>query len=63
MNDKQKIDNGEWANCYICKEVFKRKRETKRYCYECKRGFCEGEHGTFQGKKIAVCIQCYHFTK
>lgn len=63
MTDKEKIDSGEWAYCYICEEVFKRKRETKRYCYHCKRAICEGEHGTFQGGKFAVCLDCYNLKK
>lgn len=59
MTDKEKIDAGKWVNCYICKELFKRKRQTKRYCKHCQKGFCEGEHGTFQGGKFGICIQCY----
>jgi len=63
MTDKEKIDDGNWANCYICELVFNRKRETKRYCYYCKKGICEGEHGTFQGQKFAICLVCYNMHK
>ena len=58
-SDKERIESGEWVTCYICEHVFKRKRETARYCYHCHQGFCEGEHGTFEGGKIGVCIKCY----
>ena len=61
MTDKEKIFNGEWVNCYICEEVFKRERKTKRYCNKCERGICEGEHGTFQGGKIFLCLEHYKF--
>ena len=40
-------------------DIFKRKTPTRRYCYHCKRGFCEGIHGTFEGKKMGICLQCY----
>ncbi|MCF6269455.1 MAG: hypothetical protein L3J41_07085 [Melioribacteraceae bacterium] len=59
MTDKEKIANGEWVNCYICEEVFKRQRKSKRYCHKCERAFCEGEHGTFQGGRVPVCLKCY----
>lgn len=59
MTGKEIISSDDWANCYICEHIFKRKRMTKRYCYHCKNAFCEGEHGTFEGKRIAVCIRCY----
>jgi hypothetical protein len=35
QTDKDRIANGKWANCWICETVFRRKRETKRYCSEC----------------------------
>ena len=63
MDDKEKINEGDWVNCYICEQVFKRKRETKRYCNDCKRGFCEGEHGTFEGGKVAYCVKCRSLKK
>jgi hypothetical protein len=61
MTGKERIESGKWAKCYICEEVFKRKRKTKRYCNQCEGAVCEGEHLTFQGRKIAICIQCYDF--
>lgn len=63
MTDEEKILSGEWVNCYICEEVFKRIRPTKRYCHFCKRAICEGEHGTFQRQRFAICVQCYSFKK
>jgi hypothetical protein len=45
--DKDKITAKKWVNCWICETVFQRKRETRRYCSDCERGFCEGEHGSF----------------
>jgi hypothetical protein len=45
-----------WVNCWVCEEVFRRRRETARYCQHCDRGFCEGEHGTFHGR--GTCIIC-----
>ena len=47
LKGKQLIENSEWATCYICEAVFRRKRYTKRYCGECHNGYCEGEHGSF----------------
>ena len=51
------IDNGGWVNCAICEDVFRRKRETARYCTVCDRGFCEGEHGSFAFGK-GTCVIC-----
>ena len=65
MNDnseltaRQKIEAGQWVNCRLCETIFKRKRGTLRYCYHCGIAFCEGEHGTFEGKGIGVCVRCY----
>lgn len=57
--DKERIlDDEEWVNCYICEQIYLRKRETLRYCNTCERGFCEGEHGTFSGRGPAHCIVC-----
>ncbi len=56
--DKEKIINGEWVNCWICKNIFRRRRETKRYCDECEKAFCEGEHGSFAQKGRGLCIAC-----
>lgn len=55
---KNAIDSGEWVNCWICEDIFRRKRETARYCHLCDRGFCEGEHGSFAMKK-GTCIVCW----
>jgi hypothetical protein len=58
--DKERIIAGEpWVECYICREIFKRKRETARYCNICGHGFCEGEHGTFEGGRFGLCVRCY----
>lgn len=47
---KERIETGEWVHCRLCEVIFKRKRETMRYCHQCGDAFCEGEHGTFDGK-------------
>jgi hypothetical protein len=53
--DKDRIAKGQWVNCWICETAFRRKRETKRYCSVCQKGFCEGEHGNFAyGKGTCV---------
>ena len=58
--DKERIlKDKEWVDCYICSEVFYRRRETSLYCSECERGFCLGEHGTFLKGKIVSCIHCH----
>jgi len=54
---KQLIEGGKWADCWICADVFRRRRQTRRYCNQCERGFCEGEHGNF-AYKIGKCIIC-----
>lgn len=60
MSDKAKIkQDKDWVDCYICHDVFKRRRETARYCNICEKGFCEGEHGTFEGGKFGICIRCF----
>ena len=56
--DKEKIKAGKWVNCYLCESIFKRKRETKRYCVRCERGCCEGEHATFAQRPTCTCIVC-----
>lgn len=56
-DDKTKIEAGEWAQCWICEKVFRRKRETLRYCHKCQRGFCEGEHGNF-AHGVGKCVVC-----
>lgn len=55
--DKELIDAGGWGECWICRDVFRRRRETKRYCNKCHRGWCEGEHGNF-AHNIGHCIIC-----
>ena len=54
---EERIKAGNWANCWICESVFQRRRETRRYCSKCHRGFCEGEHGNFayQTGKCVIC--------
>jgi hypothetical protein len=58
--DDATIKAGEAAACHICAHVFKRIRFTWRYCNECHKAFCEGEHGTFEGGKVGVCVRCYN---
>ncbi len=59
--DKVKIDADElWAPCRICREMFNRLRLTARYCGSCERAFCEGEHGSFVGRGVGVCVRCYN---
>ena len=58
-SDKETIeDDGFWVPCRICLSVFRRLRFTKRYCRQCGKGGCEGEHLTFYKQGGAVCIQC-----
>ena len=54
---KEAITRGEWVKCWICEQVFRRKRETARYCHRCNRGFCEGEHGNFS-RGVGTCVVC-----
>ena len=54
---KELIEKGEWAECRICLDAFRRQRKTLRYCNNCKNGFCEGEHGSFS-YKVGVCVIC-----
>lgn len=62
LSDKELIEAGGWATCYICRMVFRRKRETLRYCGQCNHGYCEGEHGSFALRSgrggAALCIIC-----
>ena len=59
---KDLIERGEWAECFICKAVFRRRRETLRYCGSCHHGYCEGEHGSLAAnarwRGPAKCIVC-----
>lgn len=57
-SDKEKIAQGAWVPCRICWEAFMRLRPTARYCMNCERAFCEGEHGNFIGGKHGVCVRC-----
>lgn len=59
LSGKEIIYSGEWAYCHICEHIFKRKRETKRYCSHCHNAFCEGEHGNFEGGRIGLCVICF----
>lgn len=54
---KSAIESGGTANCWICEDVFRRRRETWRYCHTCDRGFCEGEHGNF-AYGVGKCVIC-----
>lgn len=47
MTDKETILNGGWVPCRLCEAMFRRLRQTARYCANCENGFCEGEHGSF----------------
>jgi hypothetical protein len=57
--DRDKILAGAWVPCRICKEIFARVRLTARFCNNCNRAFCEGEHGSFTGGGPAMCVRCY----
>lgn len=51
------IDQGDWADCWICEDVFRRRTQTKRYCATCQRAFCEGWHGSL-ARGYGICIIC-----
>jgi hypothetical protein len=55
------IDQGEWADCWICEDVFRRRTQTKRYCAKCQRAFCEGWHGSL-ARGYGTCIICLQQT-
>ena len=57
--DRNKINNGNWVPCRICKEIYLRLRLTSRYCASCGRAFCEGEHGRFAQGQPAFCVRCF----
>lgn len=59
-DDKARIEAGEAVRCRICWTIFGRARITVRYCADCHRAFCEGEHGSFRGR--GVCVRCYRDT-
>ena len=58
FTDRQKIENDVAVPCRICVGVFRRIRLTWRYCSECNKAFCEGEHGTFARAGRGTCVQC-----
>jgi protein-arginine kinase activator protein McsA len=35
MTDKEKIEKGEYVDCWLCKDVFARIQQTGRYCSKC----------------------------
>ena len=57
LTARQRIEAGEWVPCKICVDVFRRRRETLRYCHRCSHGFCEGEHGNFS-RGVGTCVIC-----
>ena len=65
---KQIEDDEKWAECWVCFKTFGRQRKTTRWCYHCHRGFCEGEHGSWQpvtkGRSRPLCVVCQyrHYT-
>jgi hypothetical protein len=56
--DQDRIEQGEWTDCWICENVFRRRTQTKRYCAKCHRGFCEGWHGSLD-RGYGTCITCW----
>src|SRR3954465_15370318 len=56
--DEVRIEQGEWTDCWICEDVFRRLTQTKRYCAKCHRGFCEGWHGSLD-RGYGTCIICW----
>ncbi len=62
--DKERIlEDGVYVECYICRDIFYRKRETRLFCNNCERGFCIGEHGTFVRGQFGSCIYCHSSLK
>jgi hypothetical protein len=59
QTDKEKIGAGAWIPCRVCWDVFMRLRLTARFCDNCERAFCEGEHGNFTGGSRGVCVRCF----
>lgn len=59
-SDKEIIMDDDWADCWICATVFRRRRQTQRYCGSptCERGACEGEHGSFSSGRLFLCVAC-----
>ena len=58
---EQRIDQGEWADCWLCESVFRRRTQTRRYCAKCHRGFCEGWHGSLD-RGYGTCVICLEKT-
>ena len=56
--DRMKIENHTPVPCRLCENAFRRLTLTMRYCSECNRGFCEGEHGNFSAGGRGRCVQC-----
>lgn len=59
--DKAKIERDIFIPCRICEELFRRIRLTKRYCQECRKGYCEGEHGILRNR--GLCLVCLYKAK
>jgi hypothetical protein len=58
---QDRVDQGEWADCWICADVFRRRTQTKRHCARCRRGFCEGWHGSLD-RGYGTCVICWAST-
>lgn len=56
--NQDRVDQGEWADCWICSDVFRRRTQTRRYCAKCHRGFCEGWHGSLD-RGYGTCVICW----
>ena len=52
------VQQGEWVNCWLCEDVFRRRTQTKRTCAKCHRGFCEGWHGSLD-RGYGTCLICW----
>lgn len=54
-------EDGDWAACWICREVFATLTQTKSWCIECERGFCRGTHGRFVRRENGpgFCVPCW----
>lgn len=57
--DNEKIAAGYLVPCRICEIVFARIRLTWRFCADCGKAFCDGEHGRFVNGRQAYCIHCW----
>ena len=54
---KTLIEAGHHAECYICHKELGNVTYTWRYCYHCKRGACQGQHGDWYNG-LFVCTGC-----